>query len=182
MASYPHTIENGNGESLTFLGVRDTADGPTLDLRNEVQPDCGPPMHVHFHQEEALTVQQGQLGYQIQGEPEKFAGPGETVVFAPGTPHRFWAAGGEVLRCTGYARPPHNLEYFLSQVYASTKREGGDKPNDFDAAFLMGHFESEFDMLDLPAPVKRVVFPVLRALGALTGRFRKYAGAPRPVG
>jgi quercetin dioxygenase-like cupin family protein len=40
-------------------------------------------MHVHNYQEEALTVQQGRIGYQRPGGPPRFAGPGETVVFEP---------------------------------------------------------------------------------------------------
>ena len=38
-------------------------------------------MHVHYCQDEALTVRTGRIGYQRLGEAPQFAGPGETVVF-----------------------------------------------------------------------------------------------------
>ncbi|MGZ8379900.1 MAG: cupin domain-containing protein, partial [Gemmatirosa sp.] len=65
--TYPHTIDNGAGERLTFLrrvpGVR----GDRLEGENVVAPGAGPPMHVHYWQEEALTVQRGRIGYQRLG-------------------------------------------------------------------------------------------------------------------
>ena len=75
--TYPHTIENGAGERLTFVRrVQDPA-GDRLEVENLVKVGSGPPMHVHNYQEEALTVQQGRIGYQRPGEPPRFAGPGE---------------------------------------------------------------------------------------------------------
>src|SRR5665648_1300835 len=59
--TYPHTIDNGAGERLTFLRrVQDSA-GDRLEVENLVKPGSGPPMHVHHYQEEALTVEQGKI-------------------------------------------------------------------------------------------------------------------------
>lgn len=178
---YPHAIENGGGEKLTFLRrVRDE-NGERVEVENEVQPGKGPPMHVHFRQAEGLTVQQGRIGYQRLGEAPAFAGVGDTVVFKAGEPHRFWNAGDEVLRCVGWISPPDNVEYFLTQMFASTKASGGERPHPLDAAFLMGRYGKEFDMLELPGFVKRVVMPVARVVGRLTGHHRKFADAPSPI-
>jgi quercetin dioxygenase-like cupin family protein len=94
--TYPHTIENGAGEQITFVRrVQDPA-GDRLEVENLVKPDSGPPpRNVHTYQEEALTIQQGQFGYKRPGEPPRFAEPGETVVFEPGEAHRFWNTGEE---------------------------------------------------------------------------------------
>jgi hypothetical protein len=51
--------------------------------------------------------------------------PRKTVVFKPGEVHRFWNPGEEDLRCTGYVQPAHNLEYFLTAIYASQRESGG---------------------------------------------------------
>ena len=91
--TYPHTIDNGAGERLTFLRRVPGSAGDRLEVENVVKPGAGPPMHVHYYQEEALTVQQGRIGYQRPGEPPQFAGPGESVAFKAGEPHRFWNAG-----------------------------------------------------------------------------------------
>ena len=70
---YPTKIENGAGEVLIFERVVPSPDGNCLEVRNEVQPGTGPPMHVHFKPEEDLTVVAGKMGYQILGEEPKFA-------------------------------------------------------------------------------------------------------------
>jgi quercetin dioxygenase-like cupin family protein len=175
--TYPHTIDNGAGERLTFV----SRDGDRLEVENVVTPGSGPPMHVHHLQEEALTVQQGRIGYQRPGEQAQFAGTGETVVFKPGETHKFWNAGEEDLRCTGHVEPADNIEYFLGAIYESQRSGGGSRPNPFDAAFLTRRYRSEFGMAEIPAPVQRLVFPVVVAVGRLLGKYRKYADAPEPV-
>ena len=118
MSEYPYTIDNGGGERLTFVGVRHDERGEYLELSNAVAPGAGPPIHVHHLQEEGLTVERGTIGYQVLGEEERRAGPGESVTFSPGVAHRFWNAGEEDLAGTGFARPPGNLEYFLTVIVA----------------------------------------------------------------
>jgi Cupin domain len=145
-----------------------------------VQPGSGPPMHAHLLQEESLTVKEGRIGYGVAGGPDRFAGPGETVTFAPGQMHRFWNAGDRVLRCSGSVSPPGNLEYFLTEAFASMHR-GGGRPNPFDAAYLLGRYRTEFAQGDIPAPVRVLVFPILRAVGRILGRDRRYVNAPPPI-
>lgn len=179
--AYPYTIDNGAGERLTFLRRVPGPSGDRLEVENVVKPGAGPVMHVHHHQEEALTVERGRIGYQRPGEPARFAGPGETVAFRAGEAHKFWSAGEEDLRCTGYIEPADNIEYFLRALFGSQERGGGARPDPFDAAFLAWRYRSEFGMPEIPAPVQRFVFPVLVAVGGLLGRYGKYADAPEPV-
>ena len=68
------------------------------------------------------TVDSGRIGYFVAGEPERFAGPGETAHFSAGVPRRFWNAGDTEAMISGAASPPHNMEWFLTQVYASVRR------------------------------------------------------------
>jgi quercetin dioxygenase-like cupin family protein len=179
--TYPHTIENGAGERLTFVRRISGRSGDRLEGENLVEPGAGPPMHVHFLQEEVLTVREGRIGYQRPGEPEKFAGPGETVAFKPGEAHRFWNAGDGALLCSGHVEPADNVEYLLTELFESTKRNGGTRPDPFEAAFLMTRYRTEYAMLEIPAMVRRLVFPVLVTVGRLLGRYRRYADAPEPV-
>ena len=178
--TYPRTIDNGAGESLTFLrrvpGVR----GERLEAENVVSPGAGPPMHAHLLQEEVFTVREGRMGYQRLGEPSQFAEVGESVTFAPGQPHRFWNAGEGPLRAWGYVEPADNTEFFLGAVFALA-REGRGRPNMLDVAFLLRRYRNEFVMHEIPAPVQRIVFPLLVAIGHLIGRYRKYADAPAPI-
>ena len=175
---YPHTIDNGAGERITFLRRIPGAAGDRIEGENVTEPGVGPPMHVHHLQAEVFTVELGRLGYQRAGEPEQFAGPGDTVVFAPGEPHRFWNAGDGELRTSAWIEPADNAEYLLTALFESTRRNGGRGPDRFEAAFLMTRYRSEFAVLAIPALVQRMLFPLLVALGRPLGKCRKYAECP----
>jgi hypothetical protein len=181
MRSYPYTIDNGGGESLTFARRIQTPAGIRLEGENRVAPGAGPPMHVHHFEDEALTVVQGRMGYQHLGQPPAFAQEGETVVFRAGEAHRFWNAGDGDLRCTAYIDSAGNIEYFLASLFASQRRNGGRRPSILDAAFLVWRYRSEFGMLAIPTPVQRLLFPLIVAVGTVLGRFARYADAPEPV-
>lgn len=179
--SYPRTIDNGAGERLTFIGCRTDPDGREyLDVSSEVSPGSGPPMHVHNLQTESITVDEGRIGYAIGNGREQFVGPGETVQFRPGEAHRFWNAGAESARIHGWVSPPHNFEYYLTQTFDSMERTG-KAPNPLDMAFLVGRYHSEFGGRPIPPLVERFVFPLMRLVGRLTGRYARYVDAPEPV-
>jgi quercetin dioxygenase-like cupin family protein len=181
MSDYPHTIDNGAGERLTFSEVRSDEQGEYQEATNSVSPGSGPPMHVHHLQEEVLTVERGTMGWQLLGEEEQVAQVGETVTFAPGDVHRFWNAGDDELVGTGFVRPPDNLEYFLTKIFESTRANGGNRPRLFDAAYLLSRYRTEFGMAEIPTPVQRVVFPIVVGIGRLVGLHRRFADAPEPV-
>jgi len=179
--TYPHVIENGGGERLAFNRRVPGTTGDRLEGENFFRPGAGPPMHVHHLQEEALTVVSGRIGYHRPGEPARFAGPGGMVVFKAGEAHKFWNAGQEELHCTAYIEPADNIEFFLGELFASTARNGGTRPGLFDLAFLITRYRSEFAMLEIPAAVQRIVFPIVVAIGHLLGKYSRFADAPEPV-
>ena len=179
--SYPYTIDNGHGERLTFTGITQGADGLRLGADGVAQPGAGPPMHVHYLQEEAAQVVRGRLGYQVLGGEPKFAGPGELVVWPAGTPHKWWNAGNDELHITGWCRPPDNIEFFLGTLFASTKANGGGRPKLFDAAFLTTRYKTEFALVELPAVVRRIVIPFVYFVGSVLGKYGKFKDAPTPI-
>jgi hypothetical protein len=67
MTKYPYTIENGHGESLTFTGVSHDPDGDRIGVDGVAQPGAGPPMHVHYLQDEAARVVTGRMGIKYSG-------------------------------------------------------------------------------------------------------------------
>ena len=176
----PITIENVKGEKLTFsrITVRDGIE--YLEGENEVQPGQGPPMHVHYKQEEGMTVITGKIGYQFLGGEKKYAGPGETVIFKAGAPHKFWNAGNDLLRCSAFITPPDNVAYFLSQIFKSSNENGG-RPGLYDAAFLLNRYKSEFGMLEIPNFVQKTIFPIVLFFGNLLGKNKKFKDAPPPL-
>ena len=177
----PHTIKNCIGETLIFKEIVKEPDGEKLLVENFVTPQSGPPMHTHFLQDEELTVVEGQIGYQVQGEEPKFAGPGDTVLFKRGVPHRFWNAGNDVLHCTGYVKPANTLVFYLSSIYAAQNKTGTGRPETFDGAFLLKRYASEYDMAELPGFVKKVIIPATYYVGKLLGKYRHFSDAPAPL-
>ena len=51
----------------------------------------------------------------------------------------------------------------------------------FDISFLLTRYGSEFDMLELPAPVRKLLVPVIYRLGKVLGKHERFADAPEPV-
>ena len=133
----PHTIINKFGEKLTFRAIEMEDGVKKMIVENEVDPGHGPVMHVHFKQDESLTVNKGRMGYQIDGHKEKFAGEGETVLFKRGEMHRFWNAGDVLLKCSGWVKPANTLDYYLTGIYNSMDKAGKKQGDPFDTAFLV---------------------------------------------
>lgn len=179
--NYPHTIDNGAGEQLTFIRLAIDENGEFLEVENLIQPNSGPPMHVHFKQAEGLTIIKGKMGAQILEGKEIFYVEGELVVFQPGEAHRFWNAGTEPLVCQGWIRPADNIEYFLTEIYKSTKANGGKQPDKFDAAYLLTKYASEFALMGIPRFVKKVIFPISIFFGKLAGKHKKFNDGPDPL-
>jgi len=170
VTTYPIQIDNGHGEVLTFERLVPTPEGGRLEVSSIVQPKAGPPMHVHHLQDEGMTVLAGRMGYQIAGEQPRSATVGESVVFKRGVAHRFWAEGDQPLHASGYIEPAEQVVDLLSALYRSMRANGG-RPGAFDAAYLLHRYRGEFALLDIPPFVAWFVFPLLRVVGGLTGRF-----------
>jgi len=178
---YPHIIENCIGEKLVFKELQKEPDGDRLLVDNYVQPGHGPLMHTHWLQDESLTVVNGRIGYQVQGQPEQFAGEGETVLFRRGVPHRFWNAGQDELRCKGWIKPANTIVFFLSSVYAAQNKSGKAQPEQFDGAFLLTRYSTEYDLPEIPKFVKKIIIPLTYTVGKLLGKYKHFRDAPEPV-
>lgn len=102
-------------------------------------------------------------------------------MFKRGVPHRFWNAGEEVLHCTGWVKPANTLVFFLSSVYAAQNKAYSERPETFDAAYLLTRYASEYDMAEMPTFVKRFIMPVTYYIGRLLGKYKHFKDAPAPV-
>lgn len=179
--TYPHVIENPFGERLIFEFVEDENGIKKMYVSNEVQPGAGPPFHVHFKQDEYLTVVKGKMGYQIEGEAEKYLLPGASVLFEKGQMHRFWNAGEHVLTCKGWVKPANTFDYFITGIYNSMNKAGKSEGDPFDSAFLMTRYRSEYDLKDIPGFVKAVIFPITTVIGKIMGKYDHFKDAPPPL-
>lgn len=177
----PHTIESGRGEKMIFKEIIKEPDGDKVIIEGSCQPKAGPIMHVHFKQDESLTVVQGKMGCQILGQEPVYYSVGQTATFLRNTPHRFWNAGDEELIVNSWVKPVNSLIFFLTTLYAAQKKSGSGRPEMFDAAYLMTRYKHEYGMPGLPPFVKKIIMPATYLIGQLLGKYKKFAGAPEPL-
>ena len=74
-----------------------------------VQPGARTQHHRHAHTEELYHVSAGN-GLMTLGDTCFTVGAGDTVLIAPGTPHRIEATGAEPLRILCCCSPPYSHE------------------------------------------------------------------------
>jgi quercetin dioxygenase-like cupin family protein len=177
----PHTISNFAGEELTFKAIELEDGVQKMLIDNRIQPGSGPPMHVHFQQEEYLRVVKGTIGYQVLGKEAKYAGAGESILFERNVVHRFWNAGDDILECTGWVKPANTTDYFLTAQYNSMNKAGKMEGDLFDGAYLLTRYRSEYDVMIIPPFVKRVIMPVVVVIGKLLGKYGHFKDAPEPL-
>lgn len=102
------------------LGFRPAEDGDAVLVEMWVEPGGGVPPHVHPTMEERFEVVSGQLSF-LAGRKWQTAGPGETVVVAPGTRHAYRNDGSEQAHGICRATPPQTLQEFLEDAAAMAR-------------------------------------------------------------
>lgn len=181
MFSYPHTIENKYGEKLIFQRLVNEDGVDKLETEGFAKPGAGPVTHVHWKQDESLTVISGKMATQVPGQDPVYYGPGETATFLRETWHRFWNAGEDELHIKGWIKPPNNIVYFLTELYKAFNNGKNNRPEAAAAAFLMTRYKSEFAVQGIPAFVRKVIIPIQYFIGKINGAHTKFSNAPAPV-
>ena len=177
----PLKIDNGHGEIITFTKLLSEPDGDRLLFQGHVQPGGGPIMHVHHKQDEHFHVVQGTMAYETPGQPVAYLIAGQSVTFRRNEPHKFWNSGDDELLLDSWAKPAHNLIFYLSTLYESTRSQKMQKLDPFVAAFIIRRYSSEYSLLNLSFLTRTVVIPLTYATGCLLGKYRRFADAPDPM-
>ena len=139
----------------------------------------GPPMHVHFAEDEEGRIKSGTLSAVIEGR-ELTARPGESTSIPKGAAHRWWNAGNEPLVFEGYARPVVDLDRYLQAVFDVMNAGPDGRPPLFYLAHVALRHRRTQAVLIMPKPIQAALFRVLVAIGSLLGRYRgdDWPGAP----
>lgn len=177
----PHTIDSGLGEKIIFQEIINEPGGDKVIIEGHCKPMSGPTMHVHYKQDEALTVVKGTMACQVLGKEPVYYSIGQTATFLRNIPHRFWNAGEDDLVINGWVKPANSIVFFLTALYAAQKRSGSGRPEAFDAAYLMTRYKHEYGLPELPVFVKKVIMPITYLIGSLLGKYKKFEGAPEPL-
>jgi quercetin dioxygenase-like cupin family protein len=140
------------GEVLVFHRTAEETDGESVLVETIVRPHgFVAAAHVHPQQTERFEVLEGRLGLSI-GDRETLAAPGDVVVVAAGTPHRFWNAGEHEARFLCEVRPALQFESLIETMFTlavegKTNRKG--LPNPLRLAVIA---KAHFDTVRLPFP------------------------------
>ena len=176
------TIENPmTGERLVFHTTAAETNGEVTVFETIVQPD-GAVAAGHYHpiQAERFEVLEGTIGLRV-GRQKLELGPGHVIRIEPGTPHKFWNAGDDVLRFNAEVRPSLQFEELIATMFGlaadgKTNRKG--MPNPFRMAVIAQAYK---DVIRLPFPPAAVQDAAL-AVGAPLGKLMGYAPVYEPAG
>ena len=172
-------LENRHtGEILVMRRVRDAQGQIVLSLDGSLPPGTnGPPLHVHFRENEEGIVKAGTLGAQIG--TDKFVVPaGGTVVLPAGRPHRWWNAGDDLLEFSGHVVPV-DLDRYLQAVFAVLNASNGRPPIFYLAHVLWRHRDTQ--LLSIPPPaIQQILLPVVLIIGRILGKYNgsSWPGSP----
>jgi mannose-6-phosphate isomerase-like protein (cupin superfamily) len=173
-------LENRHtGEQLTLRRVK-RGDEVWLELKGSLPPKKeGPPMHVHFAEDEEGRITSGTLSVVIDGR-RMTAGPGESTSIARGLAHRWWNEGNEPLEFEGYARPVADLDRYLQAIFEIMNAGPEGRPPLFYLAHAALRHRHTQAVLIMPRPIQTVLFRVLVAVGTVLGRYRgnEWPGCP----
>jgi len=169
-----------SGEILFIRRVRDAQGQIVLALEGTLPPGTnGPPLHVHFGEDESGTVAAGTLGAQV-GTKKIVVPTGGTVTLPKGVYHRWWNAGDDLLEFNGQVVPAVDLDRFLQAMFAVLNAGSNRRPPIFYLAHVLWrHRDSQ--LLSIPPPaIQRFVLPVLLIIGRILGKYRgsNWPGSP----
>ena len=165
-------LENRHtGERLALRRVE--RGGETwLELNGSLPPHSeGPPMHVHFGEDEEGRVTSGTLSVTIDGR-RLTVGSGESTFIRRGVSHRWWNGGDDILTFEGYARPLVDLDRYLQAIFEIMNAGPAGRPPLFYLAHAaMRHRDTQAVLL-MPRLIQAVLFRIIVAAGTLLGRYR----------
>jgi mannose-6-phosphate isomerase-like protein (cupin superfamily) len=117
------SIENpATEERIVFLRTAADTGGELLEMdAHWPRPGQRAAEHVHPEMEERWEVVSGRAGFRIGGV-ESFAGPGESVVAAPGVPHLAWNASDGPTHVRIQMRPALRWEEFVERLFADPSK------------------------------------------------------------
>ena len=165
-------LENRHtGEVLTLR--RQVVDGEVvLQLRGSLPPHReGPPMHIHYLEDEVGYVTAGRLSGDVGGR-RVVAGPGETVQLLRGVAHRWWNDGDAPLEFEGHIHPVEDFDRYLQAVFEVMNAGSAGRPSLFYLAHLVLRHRRTQAALVMPPAIRTVVFRAVVAIGTLLGRYR----------
>ena len=174
-------LENRNtGETLRIGRARDVQGQSILTIDGSLPPrKNGPPLHVHFHQQEEGVVKAGSLAAKI-GKDTVMVPTGGAGVFPAGVAHKWWNAGDDVLKFSGRVIPAGDLDRFLQGIFAVLNASRPGRPSIFYLAHVLWRHRHTQALTAPPRVIQKILFPVVLLVGSVLGKYRgdSWPGSP----
>ncbi len=168
------------GEILRMRRVRDSQGQTILALDGSLPARAsGPPLHIHFHEREEITVKAGTLGAQVG--TEKIIVPiGGTAVLPAGVVHKWWNGGDDLLELSGRVIPANDLDRYLQAIFAVLNASPSGRPSIFYLAHVAWRHRHTQSFAMPPRAIQRIVFPLILFVGRILGKYRgdNWPGSP----
>jgi mannose-6-phosphate isomerase-like protein (cupin superfamily) len=175
-ARSPVIVNPLSGERITILEAG--SDGDVLIWELLLAPGGRvPASHAHPRQEERFTMAEGRMRFRV-GRRRVLAGPGDTVVVAPGTVHHFANPGPGPARAEVRTSPALGMADLLETAAALAREQhaaGRTFPRLAEMALFMRDFEAEVAAPAAPAVLRRAA-RLLAAAAERRGPGARYRG------
>ncbi|MBV9386541.1 MAG: cupin domain-containing protein [Chroococcidiopsidaceae cyanobacterium CP_BM_ER_R8_30] len=99
------------GDILTFKAVGEDTNGQYTLVEVQVDPDIGPPLHIHHREDETFYIQEGELEFQL-GDQIIIATPGTFLYSPKGHVHRFTNKTNQRAKMLAWYMPAGIERYF----------------------------------------------------------------------
>jgi len=167
------TIELGHtGERLAMWRTRDSSGVEELQMTGHLPAyQQGPPLHIHFREDEHTEVVAGTLSASVDGK-DLVVEAGGSACFPKGSVHRWWNDGDEELVFRGVATPAVDLDRYLQALFEVINAGGPYHPPVFYMAHLVRRHRHTQLALGVSHGFQRVLFPIVMVLGTLLGKYR----------
>jgi mannose-6-phosphate isomerase-like protein (cupin superfamily) len=174
MARQGDVIENPRrNERVRLVETAVETGGARLVLAVTAEPtEVGPPMHMHPGQTETFEIERGRLTYVLGGSKPKTAGAGEVVVVAASVSHTWWNSGPGTLEMVGRLEPAGRFQTFIETIYGlirDGKVTSRGIPRPLQMAVIAHEFRNDVVFAAIPGPARRLLLPLLAAIGRMRG-------------
>jgi len=173
-------LQNKHTGEILELRRHTTNGQQDLELRGTVPPNGdGPPMHIHYSQDEEGMVTTGTLSVEVGGRRID-ANAGEKVMLPRGIPHRWWNQSDQPLAFHGRVTPVDDLDKYLQAIFEIMNAGPKNRPPLFYLAHASLRHRRTQAVLVMPLAIQAVLFRMLVVLGTVMGRYRgtEWPGCP----
>ena len=163
---------NSTGERLTMWRTLDSQGGQELQMTGCLPGrQQGPPLHVHFTEDESTEVVAGALSVSSDGR-EFVVDTNDVAFFPKGSVHRWWNDGEEDLVFRGVAAPAVDLDRYLQALFEVINSAQSKNPSVFYMAHLVYRHRKTQLALEVPRLIQQILFPIVICAGTLLGKYR----------